>query len=150
MKIISNARAASDTRHRINYPNSRRRIIKLAGIGQGGARIVSKIGAMGLKDVHTVVPDRSSVATAASELQMLNGADMIFVVACAGDDLALAPLIKQIGRLDGVLVTGILIQRLVPKHSVHTRLEVLRAASDMLVIASDDSYVSDMLTELGA
>jgi cell division GTPase FtsZ len=147
MEIISNSRAASDTRHRIQDPNSHRRAIKVVGLGAGGARVAASVGVLGFNDVQIVIPGDG--ATAADALQPLNDADMIFVVACAGDNLELAPLIKQIGRQHGVLITGILIQQAaVPP--AQTGLEVLRAASDMLVIATDDSYVADMLTELGA
>jgi cell division GTPase FtsZ len=150
MEIISNARAASDTRHRIDHPNSRRRSIKLIGIGAGGARIVRATGAMALRNVDAVVPDKDSVAKMVDALQDLKDADMIFVVACAGDDVGMAPLIKQIVGRSGVLVTGILIQQTIGQQPVQAGLAVLRAASDMLVIASDESYVADMLSELGA
>jgi hypothetical protein len=71
---------------------------------------------------------------------------MIFMVACAGDDLAAAPRIQQLARAAGVMVTGILLEQ----GDTHAELPKLRAASDILIIARDASYVEDMLAQLGA
>lgn len=149
MDNLSCAQAVADTRHRIQIPNSRRRLIKIVGIGQGGAKVARSIGNKGLQDVHAVVPRPGEVAAMVSTLQSLNGADMLFVVACAGDDLALAPAIRQAVRRGGILVTGVLIQDS-SEPTAPEGLATLRAASDMLVIASDENYLIDMLVELGA
>jgi cell division GTPase FtsZ len=103
---------------------------------------------MNLADVDIVIPDASQSSVVVSMIESLAGADMIFVIACAGDDLGLAPLIRQIARKSNVLVTGIFIQH---NHepAAQASLAVLRPASDMLVVASDESYVADMLVELG-
>jgi cell division GTPase FtsZ len=149
MEILTCAAAASDTHHRIDSPNSRQRCIKVVGIGQGGARVARAIEAMGLRDVNVVVPQHNDAAVVVGALQSLAGADMLFVVACAGDDLGLAPLVKQAVRRTGILVTGVLIQQK-SEPAATADLAVLRAASDLLVIASDENYVTDMLVELGA
>ena len=65
---------------------------------------------------------------------------------CSGDDLALAPEIKLIARAANVMITGILVQ----SGAAQAELPVLRAASDMLIVVTDASYVSDMLEQLGA
>jgi hypothetical protein len=149
MEIISNARAAGDIRHRIQHPNSHRRAITLVGIGTGGARLAREAAARSWDDVQVVIPDAGTAAAADLD-RMLNRADMIFMLACAGDDFGLAPLVKQAGRMHGVPLTSILIQQPSCQQAAPAGLETLRAASDMLVIASDDSYVTDMLEQLGA
>ena len=68
------------------------------------------------------------------------------MVTCSGDDLALAPEIKLIARAANVMITGILVQ----SGAAQAELPVLRAASDMLIVATDASYVSDMQEQLGA
>jgi cell division GTPase FtsZ len=148
METLSTARAPSEIIHRIRAPNSRRRFIKLVGIGSGGGRIARGLAGMNLADVDIVIPDASQSSVVVSMIESLAGADMIFVIACAGDDLGLAPLIRQIARKSNVLVTGIFIQH---NHepAAQASLAVLRPASDMLVVASDESYVADMLVELG-
>jgi cell division GTPase FtsZ len=150
METKGNMHPSSDTRHRIATPNSHPRQIKLVGLGSGGAQVTTAIGVMNLHRVQAIpVPDGGPVA-AAELLKSLCGADMIFVVACAGDEVQLAVPVKQFGREHGVQVTSILIQSRQAMAMAPARLAQLRAASDMLVIASDESYVVDMLVELGA
>lgn len=145
METISNARAASDTRHRIATANSQPRRIKLVGLGLGGARIVAGIDCASLRDVQIVIP-----GPAGAGLAELAGAEMIFLVACSGDDLACAPLVKQIARAANVMITAILVQSGTDQDAAKAGLPVLRAASDMLIVATDAGYVADMLAQLGA
>lgn len=98
--------------------------------------------------MDVVIPDQRDPSLVVNMIESLADADMIFIVACAGDDLGMAPIVKQIARKSGVLVTGIFIQHS-HESAAQDSLAILRPASDMLVIASDESYVSDMLIELG-
>jgi cell division GTPase FtsZ len=161
MEVISNSRAATDTRHRIAHPNSNPRMIKVVGIGAGGSASTAKLLSRGLRNVQVVDAPAGSKAAASPEemletiraqgvdlAQSLKGADMLFMVAHAIDDVGIAPVIKHLGRQSNVLITGILIQD--KQQSSEATLEILRGASDMLIVASDDSYVVDMLEELGA
>jgi hypothetical protein len=141
MEPMSNARAAGDTRHRIAAANSRPRRIKLVGLGRGGAAIVTALDAARFRDVQILVPGHRADA-----LSELADAELIFMVACSGDDVALAPQIKLIGRAANVSITGILVQA----GAAQAELPVLRASSDMLIVATDASYVTDMLAQLGA
>jgi hypothetical protein len=140
MKTISNARAASDTRHRIAVPNSLPRKMKVIGLGSGGAAIANALDLERLREV-ALVPAAGGIDPA-----QLAGAEMIFMVACAGDDVSAAPEIKRVARAANVLITGILLDQ----GDTHAELPVLRATSDMLIVATDASYVADMLAQLGA
>lgn len=133
---VSNARAATDTRHRIGLPNSQPRRIKLVGLGEGGRAIAAALDLSLLREVELAGSDGAALA----------GAEMIVTVACAGDDLAGAAAILQQARAANIMVTGILIDQ----GDTHAQLPLLRAASDILIIASDASYLSDMLAQLGA
>jgi hypothetical protein len=136
MQTVSNARASTDTRHRIGVPNSQPRRIRLVGLGDGGRAIVEGLELALLRDVEVASFDPAGLA----------GAEMIVTVACAGDDLAAAPGILRQARDANVMVTGILLDQ----GDTHAELAKLRAASDILIIARDASYVSDMLAQLGA
>jgi hypothetical protein len=140
MAIISSARACTDIRHRIPTPNSTPRTIKLVGLDHGGAALAAALDLARLCAVE-VVP-----AECAGDPGRLAGAEMIFMLACAGDDLAAAAAIRRQALAAGVMVTGILLDR----GDTHAELPLLRAASDMLVVARDASYVTDMLAQLGA
>lgn len=161
---MSESRAACDTRHRVSYPNSRPRAIKLIGLGEGGGRIAESITERGMRHVQAIAAGgaRSGQADPAAMLQAIadegseigraiRSADMVFVIAQEGDNVALAPAIGQMAHEKGVLVTGMLIQpRDVGTHVPDSTLNALRSASDMLVMVSDTEYVAEMLGALGA
>ena len=155
--------AAADTRHRVQYPNSRPRAIKLIGLGAGGGRMADEIAERGLRHVQAIGAGaaRNAEASSAEMLQTLadeNGeigrairaADMVFVVAREGDHVALARAVGQMAHERGVLVTGILIQGSDSGVLPDVTLNALRGACDMLVIVSDADYVAEMLGALGA
>jgi cell division GTPase FtsZ len=173
---ISNSRAATDVRHRINAPNSAPRSIKLVGIGEGGTKMAARVAQQRLRNVEVVTlaggalpsvasrsdsPETSSGLSSSGVLQAiaaenndiakaLQGANMVFLIASSGDDVSFAPVIRGIVRRMGVLVTGIMIQKgAAHGAAAEPGLDILRAASDMLVISSDESYVTEMLGALG-
>lgn len=149
METSTEAAAASEVRHRIKLPNSRRRLIKLVGVGAGGARVACAAEGRALQEVSVAAADPGNAAAMVALLESFAEADMVVVVACAGDDLGAAQMIRQAARVAGVMVTGIFIQQ---GHAptAQENLAILRPSCDMLVIASDPAYVADMLVELGA
>lgn len=163
MEISESRAAAADTRHRIPYPNSRPRAIKLIGLGEGGGKIVEAIVEHGMKHVQAIAAGgpRTPEATSTNMLQTIadenseighavRSADMVFVVARDGDNVALAPAIGQMAHDKGVLVTGIYIHQDAAKELPDATLDALRTACDMLVMVSDAEYVAEMLGALGA
>jgi hypothetical protein len=114
--------------------------MKLVGLGHGGAALAAALDLERLSTVE-VLPAHGGL-----DPERLKGAEMIFMIACAGDDLALAPEVKRLAREANVLVTAILLD----SGDTHAELPVLRAAADMLIVARDASYVTDMLAQLGA
>jgi hypothetical protein len=79
----------------------------------------------------------------------LTRADMIFLVACRGDDVGLAPVVASIAHSRNHPVTGLYI---VPPEGIagdDETLRTLRASVEMLVVVSDESYVPAMIAALG-
>jgi len=161
--IISESRAAAaDTRYRIPYPNSKPRAIKVIGLGEGGSRIAQQIADTGMRHVQAVAAGGARGGTSEAMVQAIadenseigraiREADMVFVVARDGDNVALAPAIGQMTHQRGVLVTGVLIHEEAPGTPVpQGTLHTLRSAADMLVMVSDADYVEEMLSALGA
>ena len=81
---------------RIQAPNSLPRSIALVGLGEGGAAIARNVAGQGLARVEVHVLAKSAlggdalaaIKAGGGDLQRgLTGADMIFIVACAGDDV---------------------------------------------------------------
>lgn len=119
---------------RIQAPNSRPRSIALVGLEPGGVAIARRVAA------------ESDLATI--EVQ---DADMTFVVACPGDDLELARRVSAIAHGRNHPVTALYV---VAGDSVgggeDATLRTLRAAVEILVVVSDESYVPAMVAALGA
>jgi hypothetical protein len=75
---------------------------------------------------------------------------MIFIVACRGDDVGLAPVVSGIAHSRNHPVTALYI---VPPESLagdDETLKTLRASVEMLVVVSDESYVPAMIAALGS
>jgi cell division GTPase FtsZ len=146
---------------RIQAANSRPRTIALVGLGDGGAAIARNLSAQGLAnlDVHVLTKSASggdsvaAIKAGGGDLQRdLTGADMIFMVACRGDDVGLAPVVSGIAHSRNHPVTALYI---VPPEADLTAsedetLRTLRAGVEMLVIVSDESYVPAMIAALGS
>lgn len=160
---MTDTRAATDTRHRVPYPNAKPRLIKLVGLGEGGQQIARAVGAERLAHVAVVelpgrpgsesTPDAmvGTLAANADELaRALEGADMIFVVVVPGDDVAFANAIARIARDRGTPVTGVIVENEGGGASADGRHSAdLRRACDMLVIVTDGDYLTGMLAALG-
>lgn len=144
---------------RIQAPNSKPRAIAVVGLGEGGAAIARTVAGEALPNVEVHVLAKSAAAGDAvaaikaggGDLQRdLTAADMIFIVACRGDDVGLAPVVSSIAHSRNHPVTGLYI---VPREAASGEgddtLRTLRSAVEMLVIVSDPSYVGAMVSALG-
>jgi cell division GTPase FtsZ len=145
---------------RIQSPNSQPRLIALVGLGEGGAGIARRIADEGRAqlDVHVLTKSAAggnsvaAIQAGGGDLQRsLGDADMIFIVARRGDDVGLAPVVSGIahGRKHPVTALYVVPEEEQPGADDAT-LKTLRAAVEMLVIVSDESYVAAMITALGS
>ncbi len=146
---------------RIQDPNSRPRSIALVGIGDGGAAIARNMKDEDLAqlDVHVFAKSATggdaiaAIQAGGGDLQRdLADSDMIFIVACQGDDVGLAPVVSGIAHRHKHPVTALYI---VPQEAdfraeaEDQTLKTLREGVEMLVIVSDESYVPAMIAALG-
>ncbi len=158
---IDRKRPAFGLPGRIQEPNSRPRSIALVGIGERGAAIARDLkdeDIAGL-DVHVFARSASgadalaAIKAGGGDLQRdLTASDMIFIVACQGDDVGLAPVVAGIAHSRNHPVTALYI---VPAdadfvaEAEDRTLKTLREGVEMLVIVSDESYVPAMIAALG-
>ena len=145
---------------RIQEPNSRPRTIALVGLGQGGAAVARRIAEERHPnlEVHVLAksaagPDAlAAIQAGGGDLQRdLSSADMIFLVACRGDDVGLAPVVSRIAHSRNHSVTALYIvppQQMASEQEDET-LRLLRGSVEMLVVVSDESYVPAMIAALG-
>lgn len=159
--VTSTPRPAYGLPGRIQAANSRPRSIALVGLGEGGAAVARRLAEGGLDNVDVHVLAKSAAAGDAiaaikaggGDLQRdLTAADMIFIVACRGDDVGLAPVVSGIAHSRNHSVTGLYI---VPGEGAaayqdDATLRTLRSAVEMLVIVSDEGYVGAMVAALGS
>ncbi len=145
----------------MQYPNSLPRRIRIIGLGAGGARIAQQIAARRLREVEIIATGEYEKHHAEAVLKgftedardlhrQLAEADIIFMVAVSGDQVDFARVVARVAHELGKLVTGGLIETDAGKPSRAATVDTLRAGADMLVIGSDESYLDEMLSALGA
>ena len=156
--VANQERPAFGLPGRIQAANSRPRSIALIGLGDGGAAVARRIAQAGNAnlEVHVLAKSQSgdvaAIQAGGGDLQRdLVGADMIFIVACRGDDVGMAPVVSRIAHTRNHPVTALY---LVPPEGVGDEedptLRTLRADVEMLVVVSDESYVPAMISALTA
>ena len=145
---------------RIQTPNSKPRTIALVGLGEGGAAVARRIAGERPANLEVHVLSKSAgggdtlaaIQAGGGDLQRdLSNADMIFIVACRGDDVGLAPVVSTIAHNRKHPVTALYI---VPSDAFASggedaTLKTLRAVVEMLVVVTDESYVTAMIAALG-
>ena len=146
---------------RIQEPNSKPRTIALVGLGHGGAAIARHVSAQDHPNlqVHVLAKSAALGAEAVAAIQAGGGdlhrdlmaADMIFIVACRGDDVGLAPVVSTIAHSRNHSVTALYIvpPQELAKEGEDETLRTLRTSVEMLVVVSDESYVPAMVAALG-
>lgn len=145
---------------RIQHPNSQPRSIALVGLGQGGAAVARRVAEERHPNLEVHVLAKSAagddalaaIQAGGADLQRdLSNADMIFIVACRGDDVGLAPVVSSIAHNRKHPVTALYI---VPADAFASggedaTLKTLRASVEMLVVVTDETYVMAMIAALG-
>jgi hypothetical protein len=159
--LLDRDRPAFGLPGRIQAPNSKPRSIALVGLGSGGAEIARGVSGQEIAhlDVHVLAKSAAggdavaAIKAGGGDLhRALMNADMIFMVACRGDDVGLAPVVSSIAHSRNHPVTALYI---VPHEETAAMAEdetlrTLRSAVEMLVVVSDQSYVPAMIAALGS
>jgi hypothetical protein len=159
--MTAHSRTATDTRHRVPYPNARPRRVALVGLGVHGRAIAHDVAAARLSHVEVIQAPGGASASAADSQAMLRSiaggaddfsrsledADMVFAVVGAGDDASYAATLARLAHHRNMLLTGVIIDdATAPRRG----LDVMRRACDMLVITADTDYLIGMLHALGS
>ena len=163
------ARAASgaETRFRIGDPNSRPRAIKVIALDRASETVVKLLararwqGATFLTIPKGTLPRDESFSLRAwlgdlaggtkDLLDEIAGADQVVMVATAGEDASAASIIGEACSLKRVMTTGLIVcPRSASDEALSRTLTQLRPWALMLVVASGEEYVTDMLIALRA
>ncbi len=165
--LSESARAASaaEARFRINDPNSRSRAIKVIALDKPSERIVQRLAQSPWSNATFLTafakaPPRGEPFSIHGWLRDLAGqtkdliaeihsADLVVMVATAGEDAQAASIIGEACSVKRVMTTGLVLgATLISDKALSQTLAQLRPWSLMLVIASAEEYIADMLAAL--
>lgn len=162
------AATAEEARYRVNYPNSKPRSSIIVAMDEAaaaiareletaswnGARFLFPIGrSKGVQGLDSIPPDldlcdRSGAVVRLSE--ELPGADVMVMIASAGESPADVAIIGKACAARGLMTTAIIVEAGAPASDVERTLKALRPNARMLVVASDADYIPEMLAALRA
>ena len=159
--------SAAEARFRINAPNSNPRATKVIALDGPSEHVVKRLaqarwnGATFFTATAFAGAPRKGESLAGwlsdlagrtkSLVDEVNSADLVVMIATAGEDASAASLIGEACSLKRVMTTALITGSAGKSDEVLSKtLAQLRPWALMLVIASADDYVADMLTALRA
>jgi hypothetical protein len=162
----SRAASAAEARFRINDPNSRPRTIKVIALDRASERVVKPLAGLQWKGAAFLTtlqpaPPRESffmpgwlsdlAGHTKDLLAEIDGADQVVMVATAGENAEAASIIGEACSLKRVMTTGLVVcVRSTSDEALSQTLAQVRPWALMLVIASAEEYIADMLIALRA
>jgi len=161
--------SAAEARFRIQAPNSKPRAVKVIALDAPSERIVKRLAAESWNgaafftaSAFAGAPQGSDPFSVGGWLSDLAGrtknlvdevasADLVVMVATAGENAQAASLIGEACSLRRVMTTALVLGSAATSDEVLAKsLSYLRPWSLMVVIASAEDYIADMLTALRA
>lgn len=162
------ASSAAEARFRINAPNSRARAIKVIALDRSSEAVVQRLAQQSTWHNATFLTalagalepgQRFSVSGWLGDLaghtrdllKEIDGADQVVMIATAGEPLDAASVIGEACSLKRIMTTALVLgPASISDEALSHTLAQLRPWSLMLVIASGEDYIADMLVALRA
>ena len=159
--------SAAEARYRIDAPNSKPRVVKVIALDHPSERVVKSLSQQKWQNAAFFTASAfgdaprqgesfagwlSDVAGRTKNLvDEVNSADLVVMVSTAGENAGAASIIGEACSLKRVMTTALVLGGANISDDVLSRtLSQLRPWSLMLVIASAEEYIADMLTALRA
>ncbi len=160
--------SAAEARFRIDAPNSKPRAVKIIALDRQSERVVKRLaqatwnrasfftasafsGAPQPSGSFSMTGWLSDVAGRTKSLiDEVASADLVVMVATAGENASAAAIIGEAASAKRINTTGLIIGAGASDEALSKTLAQLRPWSLMLVIASADDYIEDMLVALRA
>ncbi|MGN6571958.1 MAG: hypothetical protein ACTHLO_11140 [Pseudolabrys sp.] len=161
------ASSALEAAFRIDAPNARARATRVVALDRPSAAVIARLaqsawtGAAFLT-VPTEAPGRDGAFSVSGWLSDLAGhaknladeiagADQVVMVATAGENAEAASIIGEACSVRRIMTTGLILAgAATPDEALSRTLSHLRPWALMLVVASGEEYIEDMLTALRA
>ena len=161
--------SAAEAKFRIDRPNSQPRAVKVIALDFASERIVKELAAAPWQRASFLTASSFSGAPRAGEpfsmggwlndlagrtkdlVDEVNSADLVVMVATAGQNAAAAAIIGEACAIKHVMTTALIFSGATSSdETISKMLAQLRPHVMMLVISSADEYIKDMLTALRA
>lgn len=149
--------SAAEARFRVQAPNSMPRTIKVIALDGAAEAVVRRLAGGGWQHATfftaTTPPDAlcDLAGRRTAVRDEVDAADLVVLVAGPGGHAHAAAAIGQACSLRRVMTTGLVVGvTSAPEHDVSSTLAQLRPWSLMIVIASHDEFIDDMMTALRA
>ncbi len=166
---LARAASAAEARFRIDAPNSRQRAVKVIALDAPSEAVVKRLSQGRWNNASFFTTSAFAAATRKGERFSMQGwlsdlagrtknlideiesADLVVMVATAGEDAPAASLIGEACSAKRVMTTVLVVGADgISDAALAQSLSKLRPWALMLVIASADEYITDMLTALRA
>jgi hypothetical protein len=161
--------SAAEAKFRINRPNSQPRAVKVIALDAPSERVVKELAAGSWQRASFLTASAFSGAPRPGEpfsmggwlndlagrtkdlVDEVNSADLVVMVATAGESAAAASIIGEACNVKHVMTTALILGGSTSSDETQSKmLAQLRPHAMMLVISSADEYIKDMLTALRA
>ncbi len=161
--------SAAQAKYRIDAPNSRPRAVKVIALDARSERVVKELAALAWQRATFLTASAFSGAPQPGGRFSMGGwlndlagrtkdlvdevdsADLVVMVATAGENAAAAAIIGEACAVKRVMTTALILgSASTGDEALSKMLAQLRPHAMMLVIASADEYIRDMLTALRA
>jgi hypothetical protein len=169
--LSESARAASaeEAKFRVSYPNSKPRAVKVIALDPMAEPVVKRLAQLSWNGASFFTASTFAAAPHQGEsfsmtgwladlagraknlLDEVDAADLVVMVATAGENAQVASIIGEACSLKRVMTTALIVGAAnVSDEILAKSLAQLRPWALMLVIANADDYIEDMLTALRA
>jgi hypothetical protein len=161
--------SAAEAKFRIDGPNSKPRAVKVIALDAASERVVKDLAQGAWQGASFLTASAFSTAPRQGERFSMGGwlndlagrtkdliaevetADLVVMVASAGENAAAAAIIGEACAVKHVMTTALILGGASASDESQSKmLSALRPHAMMLVIASADEYIRDMLTALRA
>ncbi len=158
--------SATEARFRIDAPNSQPRSVKVIALDQPSERVVKTLAQRQWSRATFFTATAFGGAPKAGEsfagwlsdlagrtknlVEEVDSADLVVMVAAAGENAQAASIIGEACSVKRVMTTALVLGGSASDEALSKTLSHLRPWALMLVIASAEEYIADMLTALRA
>ena len=161
--------SAAEARFRVDYPNSKPRMVKVVALDEASERVVKRVAQQGWQRATFFTSIKFEGAPRSGEswsmqawlsdlagrtkalVEEVAAADLVVMVSSAGTSAQAAAVIGEACAVRNVMTMALIIgseQR--SNEELSKTLATLRPYASMLVIASGDEYIEEMLAALRA